>query len=182
MHDVLSDNRIVARPLSADDVHDLHAAVRESMDTVGPWMAWCHPGYSLSDAHDWVNKSAQHWASDGDREFGIFDAASARLLGCAGINQMNALYNFANCGYWVRKSSTNRGVATAVVRLLARFAFDRLGLTRVEIVARVDNIASRRVAEKAGCTFECVARNRLVQHGQPHHAAMYSLIPADLER
>jgi RimJ/RimL family protein N-acetyltransferase len=36
------------------------------------------------------------------------------------------------------------------------------------------------VAEKAGAKLETLARNRIVQHGQPYDALLYSLIPADL--
>ncbi|TAN54527.1 MAG: N-acetyltransferase, partial [Betaproteobacteria bacterium] len=49
--------------------------------------------------------------------------------------------------------------------------------TRLEIVAPVDNQPSRGVAEKAGAVFECIARNRVVLHGRPLAAAVYSLIP-----
>jgi RimJ/RimL family protein N-acetyltransferase len=67
------------------------------------------------------------------------------------------------------------------VRLVARFAFDTLQLSRLEIFARPENVASRRVAEKAGAKFEAIARNRMVQHGRAYDAALYSLIPADVE-
>jgi RimJ/RimL family protein N-acetyltransferase len=73
-----------------------------------------------------------------------------------------------------------KGVAIAAARLAARFAFRELSLTRVELVALVDNIASRRVAEKLGATLEGVARNRLVHNGVPFAAAMYSLVPGDI--
>jgi RimJ/RimL family protein N-acetyltransferase len=66
------------------------------------------------------------------------------------------------------------------VRLAARFAFDTLGLHRVEIAAQPENFPSRRVAEKVGATFEGVLRNRIFKRGQPYPAALYSLIPEDL--
>jgi RimJ/RimL family protein N-acetyltransferase len=44
----------------------------------------------------------------------------------------------------------------------AAFAFAKTGLTRLEIVAQAGNLRSQRVAEKAGATLECLARNRLV--------------------
>ena len=55
---------------------------------------------------------------------------------------------------WVRTSQTKKGVATAVTFLLAKFAFDELKLNKVEIRIDVDNIASLRVAEKAGAVKE----------------------------
>lgn len=88
--------------------------------------------------------------------------------------------NLANLGYWVRASRVRQGVATAAAALLARFGFDELRLARLEIVVRLDNAASRRVAEKLGCRLEGVARNRLLFDGTPFDAAMYAMIPDDL--
>jgi len=54
----------------------------------------------------------------------------------------------------VRTSQTGQGIATAAVRLVAQCAFEDLGLRRLELLIAVDNLASRRVAEKVGATFE----------------------------
>jgi ribosomal-protein-serine acetyltransferase len=176
----LTDAGIVIRPLAVDDAPACFAAVRESLDTVGRWMPWCHPGYALRDSEAWAAECERQWAEGTAFEFGIFDPESLDVVGGVGINQINARYRFANLGFWVRASRVRHGVAIAAARLAAKFGFRELGLSRLELVVLVDNIASRRVAEKLGATFECVARNRLVHDGMPFAAAMYSLIPGDL--
>ena len=160
----------------------MHAAVVESMSTVGLWMSWCHAGYSMQDAQSFCDRCANAWAADGDREFGIFDAASGEVLGCVGINQINRVNLLANMGYWVRARREGRGIASTAARLASGFAFADLGLARIEIVALPDNAASRRVAEKVGARYECIARNRLQFRGEPRDAAVYSLVPGDLSR
>ena len=60
----------------------------------------------------------------------------------------------ANLSYWVRASERGRGFAGRAVRLMARFAFEELGLQRLEILIAVDNAASQRVAEKAGAVVK----------------------------
>ncbi len=169
------------RPLAPADRDCLYVAIRESMDTVGRWMSWCHPDFSLQDTEQWIALCQSNWQTGTDREFGIFDASSGEALGCVGINQINVANNFGNLGYWVRAGRTCHGVALAAAQLAAEFAFRELQLSRLEIVARVDNLASRRVAEKLGCQFECVARNRLVFRGQPYDAAVHSLVPEDVQ-
>lgn len=181
MHPTLLNDGVIARPLASGDVESLHAAVVESTEAVGRWMSWCRSGYAVRDAEEWIAHCRRNWDAGLDREFGIFDASSGEVLGCAGINQFNRVNNFANLGYWVRTSRVGRGVATAAVVSLARFAFDELQLTRIEIVAQVDNVASRRVAEKAGCRFEGIARNRILYRGQCRDAALYSLVPGDID-
>ena len=124
-------------------------------------------------------RCAKAWDTDGDREFGIFDAVSDEMLGCVGINQINRINRFANMGYWVRASRERRGIASTAARLASGFAFAALGLARIEIVVLPDNMASRRVAEKIGARFECIARSRLQFGSEAHDAAMYSLVPGD---
>jgi ribosomal-protein-serine acetyltransferase len=176
----LSANGIIVRPHEASDVEPMFAAIIESMATVGRWMPWCHPEYSIEDAGAFCERSAKAWSTEGDREFGIFDAASGEVLGCVGINQINRVNLLANMGYWVRSSQQRRGIASTAARLVSNFGFSDLGLARIEIVTHPDNVASRRVAEKIGARFECITRNRLQFRNEPRDAAMYSLVKGDL--
>jgi len=90
------------------------------------------------------------------------------------------VHQVANLGYWVRTSAAGRGVATRATRLASRFAFEQLGLNRIEIVAAVGNIPSQRVAEKACARREGVLRNRLLINGESLDAVLFSLVPKDV--
>lgn len=57
-------------------------------------------------------------------------------------------------GYWIDKNYAGRGFTTEAVNVVTSFAFDALGLHRIEINIRPENAASIRVAEKAGYRFE----------------------------
>ena len=97
------------------------------------------------------------------------------------LNNINRGDRFANLAYWVRSSWTSRGVATASSRLIAGFGFDHLGLNRVEIVVAKENLASIRVAEKAGAKREGELRSRITVRDSVYDAVLFSLIPQDLE-
>lgn len=53
-------------------------------------------------------------------------------------------------GYWVDSRLAGRGVTPTAVALVADHCFDVVGLHRLEIAVRPENIASLRVAEKLG--------------------------------
>jgi RimJ/RimL family protein N-acetyltransferase len=179
----LTDGAVLLRPWADDDAPRLFAAARASIAAVGPWMSWLHAGYALRDAEEWIRRCHDGWAADADREFGIFDPATGDVWGAVGINQRNRVHGFANLGYWVRAGLWGRGIATAAARLAAAHAIDALSLARLEIVVRVDNAASRRVAEKAGAVLEGIARHRIATGGGATVAgAIYSLVPDDLRR
>ena len=172
----LSSERIILRPYRIGDAETVFAASIESVDTVGRWLPWCHAKYTKAESVAWIEKSLAMWQSGEACEFAVFDAAN-RYVGGAGLNQFNRVNGFANLGYWIRQSRQRQGVAVDVVAMLAKFGFETLGLTRIELVVATDNVPSRRVAEKAGAQFECVARNRLLIRGVPLAAAVYSFVP-----
>jgi RimJ/RimL family protein N-acetyltransferase len=53
-------------------------------------------------------------------------------------------------GYWAALWARNMGATTRALRLLCRWAFDALHLDAIELMTVVGNVASERVAEKAG--------------------------------
>ena len=98
------------------------------------------------------------------------------------MNNISDDFKMANVGYWVRTNQTKRGIASAATLLLARFAFEELGLNRIEIMAEVGNKKSQRVAEKIGAQREGILRNRICFRGSARDVFMFSLIPDDLKK
>ena len=79
-------------------------------------------------------------------------------------------------GYWVGAPARGRGVATAATRRLCDFGLSTLGLRRIELNAAVGNVASRRVAEKAGFELEGVRRAWQIVGGAPTDFALYGRV------
>lgn len=175
-----SNESILVRRFTADDADAFHSAVRASVVELSSWMPWCHPGYSLEEARQWMAFCESAWASRSEFPLGVFDAATGRVVGGTGFNQINTIHRIANLGYWVATPFTCQGVARAAVRLAADIGFAELGFTRQEIVVLTDNLASQRVARAVGARLECTARNRLHFQGGPRPALVYSLTSQDL--
>lgn len=93
----------------------------------------------------------------------------------------------ANIAYAIAPQHRRRGYASRAVRLLAVEGLTRFGFHRIELIADVDNVVSRRVAERAGFTLEGVRRaSGWYEHvpeftGLPRDAVVYSLVTADLQ-
>jgi len=174
----LSGDGLLLRHYRPEDSRELAAAVRESVASVGARLPWCHAGYGDAEADAWIAHCGDAWRSGEHFAFAVFEGMTGQFLGAAGLNQRNREHNFMNLGYWVRTSQQGNGVAARAAQLVSAFAFGQIGLTRIEIVTAVDNHASRRVAEKSGAAFEAIARNRLVDRGNPIDAALYALVPA----
>ena len=166
---------IAIRPYERRDAEALYEAIHESMRELSTWMPWCHPAYSLADSRTWIEHCVATWERRAEYNFAVVDPAGGFLGGC-GLNQLRPDHRVANLGYWIRTSATGRGVATAAVRQLARFAFRDTDLARLELVIAVGNARSHRVAAKVGALREGLARDRLYAHGASHDATMYALL------
>lgn len=162
------------------DVPSLFAAVRESMTQLSAWMVWAHPGYSIEDTRAFVLKCGPGWENGEQYSFAIVDVRDGQFLGSVGLSAVNRAHGFANLGYWVRTGMTRHGLATSATRMAARFSFEALGLNRVELLVPTANLASQRVAEKAGAKREGLLRKRLRLNGAPHDAFVYSFVREDL--
>lgn len=176
----LADGRLVLAPWRDEDATELHAAVRESIASVGRWLPWCSADYDIAQARSWVDTCRAQWQEGTQFAFAVRDASRGELVGGCGLSQLANPHRHANLGYWVRASRQRQGIAVAASRQVARFGFEALGLARIEIVALPDNQASRGVAEKLGAVFEGLSRQRVWAWNRAHDAAVYALIPSDL--
>jgi RimJ/RimL family protein N-acetyltransferase len=83
-------------------------------------------------------------------------------------------------GYWMKREARGRGLATRALALVSRWALGEKRLARFQLRADVENVASQRVAEKAGFVREGVLRSSLELKGERRDVIMYSLVPEDL--
>ena len=125
---------------------------------------------------------AQRWALAADAELVIADASSGEPLGVISLRVAERDPGLAAVGYWLRAEARGRGAATVAVQLTARWAFDALGVQRLELTTTPDNVASHRVAERAGFTREGVLRRFVAtKDDRRQDCVMFSLLPADLD-
>lgn len=98
--------------------------------------------------------------------FAVRDAVTNTLLGGCEIKPLPA--GAANLSYWTYPGHRGRGVASRAVALACRLAFEELGLKRLEIVADLDNAASRRVAVRNGFRTVGVRDGRVLFIAEAH--------------
>jgi ribosomal-protein-serine acetyltransferase len=175
----LTDGLLLLRPPRPADASAITEAVRASLPELHPWMDWATDAYDENTARRWLEFTYLGWAHASRFQFAITDALTGQYIGGCGVDGINLKSRCCNLGYWVRTSRTRQGLALRAVCLAARFAFETVGVVRVEIVIAVPNLPSQRVAQKAGATFEGVLRERMIVRTDVYDAAIYALTPAD---
>ena len=178
--ETISAGGIRLRPFVESDIAWVDAVSRDPL--VQKYVQIPVP-YRRSDAEFFVREMCvAGWDSGHRAEFVVESAGegAGRRLGRMGLGLDGA--GAGQIGYWMDPAARGSGVATAAARALCRWAFGTLGLGLVEWRAEVGNVASRRVAEKAGFTVEAVLRQRLVHRGVRVDAWVGSMLPSELPR
>ncbi len=177
---LFENDRVVVKPILGVSGEALLGAIEQSKAAVAAWETWALGDYTLTRAERYLAECEQAWRDEVGFTFALLDPASGRFIGTTTLRVGSREGSTANLGYWVHTGFAGRGVASAAAGAVALHGLVERGLARIEIMAQVQNRASRRVAEKLGATFEGVLRNRLNYAGEPRDAALYSLIPADV--
>jgi RimJ/RimL family protein N-acetyltransferase len=173
----LIGKEILLRPYEMKDIESLFSAAKESQPELLPWMPWCQANYSIIESRQWIAERDEKWEKNIACSFAITDPRDGTHLGSCGFSDFRENNTVANLGDWVRSNRVKQGIATAATLLLAEFGFKKLKLNRIEILVAIENEPSQIVAAKVGALREGVLRNRLLLHGKPHDAVMFSLIP-----
>ena len=132
--------------------------VQEQMDYLSQWLAWPAHCNSDQDFRLFAQRSLHDYADGKSMTCAIF--YQGELVGNCSFNRINYDTLCAEVGYWLSKHHQGKGIITRVVKYLIDFAFEQLQLEKVQLSAAVENIASRKVAERAGMALEGVLTNQ----------------------
>ena len=112
----------------------------------------------LDSARSWCERGAD-WSDGSHATFSVLEATTGRYAGNVSLWRVDlADQRTAAIGYRTAPWARGRGVATAGVGAVTRWAFGSLGIERIELPHAMDNLASCRVAEKCGYQAEGVLR------------------------
>ncbi len=119
-----------------------------------------------------VGEFKQGWNGRFGFTFVISDPTGDEFLGVIMLARHGT--DIGEISYGMAPRHRNRGFATRAAKLVAGWAFDHLGLKRVEIRAGIQNVASQRVAEKANFSREGVVRARIPATGEEYDDVVYA--------
>ncbi|MEH0980835.1 GNAT family N-acetyltransferase [Micromonospora sp. CPCC 205556] len=164
------------RPMEERDLDAVVATCRDT-ETVR-WTTVPHP-YQPADAEWYLDHCRAAWARGTSACFVLADVDDS-YAGSIDLRLSPADPLLADVGFMTAPHARGRGYLPAALAALTAWGVTTLGLARIEWRANVGNTASRRVAEKAGFTFEGTARNALQHRGDRTDAWVGALLAEDL--
>jgi RimJ/RimL family protein N-acetyltransferase len=138
--------RLVLRPPQEVDLDAVQAACQDP--EISRFIPFVPVPYTADDARAWLAGVARDWTEGEELTFAIVDRETDRFLGVVTIR----LRDGGSVGYWLDKAARGSGVMTAAVKAVVAWAKDERRISRLVLTTHPDNVASQRVAERAGFT------------------------------
>ncbi|MEA2449009.1 MAG: hypothetical protein QOG63_941 [Thermoleophilaceae bacterium] len=172
----LTDGTVSLRAFRDSDAGAL--AVMMDDPEIARWVASIPRPYRDRDAVEWLGTHADLMRDGSALPLAVVDARSDELLGSFGLRMRED--ERGELGYSLARWTRGRGLGRRALTLYARFAFEALGLQRIEVLALPANGRSLALAEAVGFQREGVMRSWRVMRGARADMVMLSLLPGEL--
>jgi RimJ/RimL family protein N-acetyltransferase len=152
----LGDGVVELRLLSGDDAPAFLDGLRDR--------AVAHYAYSdqldaeETAVREHIARVPDRVAADDAVLLAVLDAATGAFIGKTMLFHVDRDNRSAELGFWLSPVSRGRGLAARAIGLTVRWAFDELGLERIQGLTDVENETSQRVMERVGFVREGTLR------------------------
>jgi RimJ/RimL family protein N-acetyltransferase len=174
---VLAGPRVRLEPVAPAHADELFAAGHDGGDPALWEYLPYGPFRDVEEMRLWIAACA---ASEDPRFFAIVEQEGARAAGMASYLRFAPEHRVVEIGHiWFGAALQRTPAATEVIHLLARHAFDELGVRRLEWKCDAGNARSRRAAERLGLAYEGVFRQHMLVKGRNRDTAWYSMLDSE---
>lgn len=165
----LYGRRVMLRPLAANDFREWSEVRRRNHDWLTVWEP-SRPIHQVDPVNDRSAFTSRCLQRDRDRsngtayQFGLF--IDQHVAGEVNLNNViRGAMQSGTIGYWIDQEQAGHGYIAEAVVVVIQFAFEQLGLHRVEICIVPRNERSHRVMHKLGVREEGLAQRYLEING-----------------
>jgi RimJ/RimL family protein N-acetyltransferase len=160
---ILEDERVKLRPLEADDLEYLLPYALEEPDT------WKYSGISAKGRQgmqNYIETAMANRRAGKEYAFIVYDKDARKYAGSTRFYDIQPDNNTLQLGYtWYGEKYRGTGLNKHCKFLILQFAFETLGMHRVEFRADARNERSIAAMKSIGCTVEGILRSNMPLEG-----------------
>lgn len=146
----LETPRVILREFNQDDARPLHRILSE------PGVLRYFPSSNppkLERVERLIETHKRHWRENGYGWWAAVDRSENVLIGWCGLGLLEETEEI-EIKYLLKRSHWGRGIATEAADICIDYAFRKVDLDTIIGLTHPENIASQRVLEKIGLTFQ----------------------------
>lgn len=169
----LTTERLTMRKLLVGDADDMYEyACDENVTRYLTWSPHRDRDYTL----DYLRYIGTRYRTGDFFDWALIDNESGKMIGTCGFTRFDFFNDGAEVGYVINPRFSGRGMATEALGKIIEFGFEEIGLHRIECRYMVDNLASLKVMEKNGMTYEGIRRSSMLVKGVYRDIATCSIL------
>ncbi len=156
----LETDRLILREWNLNDVKDLIDGVNNI--EVSKWMSCIPYPYTEKDAENWINFCMSLKGNEEHYEFAIELKENKKVIGGTSIDKINKVNGTAEGGIWTNAKYHGKGYGREAWGRRIEFAFEELGLRRMETGFFEGNIPSFKMQSSFGGKIEGLERKAIL--------------------
>jgi ribosomal-protein-serine acetyltransferase len=170
------DHEISLRLPKIEEADALFALVEANREHLRRFLFWVDYNRTIESSLAFIRESREKAALGA--ELHMLIDYQGKIVGTCGFHQIDYINLKTELGYWLAKEYEGRGIVHRSCQRLIAFAFETLGLHRLELRSSEQNERSQRIAERLQFHFEGVARESCKLPSGFHNMRLYSLLNA----
>ena len=159
----LNTDRLILRKISLDDTDDMYEYAKNKEIT--KYLTWS-PHQSKSVTFEYISYLQTRYSAGEFYDWAVVHRDSGKMIGTCGFTRFDFKNDGAEIGYVINPEYHGQGIATEALERVIKYGFENLALARIECRYMVENLASRKVMEKSGMTFEGIRRKGVLVKGE----------------
>ncbi len=157
---IIEGKRIILRSWTNEDIGDLTEGLNNI--NVSRWLSTVPYPYTKSHAESFIFYANHIAEAKGDILLAIVLKENNKVIGGTSIESINKNHGIAGGGIWLNEKYQKNGYGTEAFSLRIKYAFEELGLRRIEGGYFSGNVKSERMQKKLGFRNEGIRRKRFL--------------------
>ncbi len=156
--DSFESERLLIRAPKVEDAPLVWESLKNSHKALQPWMPFAQKSQTIEETTENLRQAVADFITRKDLRLHLFLKETGEFIGSSGFHRINWDIPKVEIGYWLDSRFEGKGYMTEAADRLTEFAFEELGVRRVEIRCDTDNVRSRAVAERLKYTLEGILK------------------------
>lgn len=157
---IIDSKRIILRFWRDDDINDLLEGLNNI--NVSKWMSGVPYPYTKQDAENFISYAKQLDEKSKDIMLAIVLKKSNKVIGGTSIESINRKDGTAGGGIWLNEKYQKNGYGAEAFSTRIKYAFEVLGLRRMENGYFIGNEKSKNMQHKLGYKDEGIRRKKFL--------------------
>jgi RimJ/RimL family protein N-acetyltransferase len=177
---ILQDDRVMLRPLQADDIEFLLPYALDEPDT---WRYSQTSARGRQGMDNYIQTALKNKATGKEYPFIVYDKLSRKYAGSTRFYDIQPENGMLQLGYtWYGEKYRGTGLNKRCKFLLLQFAFETLGMYRVEFRADARNERSIAAMKSIGCKVDGILRSHMwLEDGSRRDSIVLSILKEEWE-